>query len=108
MEEEYNSYLIPANAKRSTLILGWFTPMDLVIFGIGALFTLIMLVTIGTNDLDVMILIVLPALISTTLVLPVPHYHNVVQLLINIYNFFFERRNYKWKGWCILDYEDEK
>ena len=109
MEEEYESYLIPANAKRSTLILGWFNPMDLVIFGIGLMFTLIMLITIGgANDLDVMILIVLPALISTTLVLPIPHYHNVVQLLINIYNFFFERRNYRWKGWSILENEDEE
>ncbi len=108
MDEEYNSYLIPANAKRSTLILGWFTPMDLVIFGIGLTFTILMLLTIGTNDLDVMILIVLPALISTTLVLPIPHYHNVIQLLINIYKFFSERRNYRWKGWSIAEYEDEK
>ena len=106
--DEYDSYLIPANAKRSTLILGWFTPMDLVIFAIGLTFTIIMLITIGTNDLDVMILIVLPALISTTLVLPIPHYHNVVQLLINVYNFFTGRRNYRWKGWGILEYEDEK
>ena len=103
-----NDYLIPANAKRSTLILGWFTPMDLVIFGTGVLFTLIMLLTIGgTNDLDVMILIVLPALISTTLVLPIPYYHNVIQLIINIFSFFLNQRNYKWKGWSILEDGEE-
>ena len=105
--EEYNSYLIPANAKRSTLILGWFNPWDLVIFGTGILFTLIMLFTIGTNDLDVMILIVLPALISTTLILPVPYYHNVIQLIINIFSFFLNQRDFKWKGWCILDDGEE-
>lgn len=105
--DDNSAYLIPANAKRSTLILGWFNPVDLVIFGIGILFTLIMLLTIGNNDLDVMILVVLPALVSTTLVLPVPYYHNVLQLLINIRNFFFERRNYRWKGWSVLEDESE-
>ena len=101
---ENDSYLIPSNAKRSTLILGWFTPLDLIIFSIGASFTLIMLLIIGSStDFLVMILIILPALTATTLVLPVPYYHNVMQLLINIYNFYFSKRNYKWKGWCILD-----
>ena len=105
--DEYNSYLIPANAKRSTLILGWFNPMDLAIFGIGVLFTLIMLITVKNNDIDIMIMILLPALTSTTLVLPVPHYHNVIQLLINIFKFFSERRNYRWKGWSILEDESK-
>ncbi len=103
-----DEYLIPANAKRSTLILGWFNLPDLFIFGIGILFTLIMLFTIKSNQFDVMILILLPALISTTLILPVPYYHNVVQLLINIFNFLFQRRNYRWKGWCILEDESTK
>ena len=106
--DELDTYLIPANAKRSTLILGWFNPMDLIIFSIGVLFTLVMLLTIKSTEIDVMILILLPALTSATLVLPVPHYHNVIQLLINIINFFSERRNYRWKGWSILEDESEK
>ena len=66
-----------------------------------------LLVIGGSTDFLVMLLIILPALTSTTLVLPVPHYHNVMQLLINIYNFLFKKRNYKWKGWCILENERE-
>ena len=100
-----NSYLIPANAKKSTLILGFFTPLDLIIFGIGVGFSVIMLLTIATSDFVTMLLIVLPALTSGLLVMPVPHYHNVLQLLINIFSFLFNQRCYKWKGWCINDEE---
>ena len=100
-----NSYLIPANTKKSQLILGFFTPLDLIIFGIGVGFSVIMLLTITTSDFVTMLLIVLPALTSGLLVMPVPHYHNVLQLLINIFSFFFSQRCYKWKGWCINDEE---
>lgn len=100
-----NTYLIPANAKKSTLILGFFTPLDLIIFGIGAAFTIIMLLTIQTSDITTMLLIILPILTATTLILPVPHYHNVMQLLINIFTYFSNQHSYKWKGWCIHDEE---
>ena len=100
-----NDYLIPANAKKSTLILGFFTTLDLIIFGIGVSFTIMMLLIFHNNDFKVMILILLPALVSTTLVLPVPHYHNVLQLLINIFNYLFTQRRYRWRGWCINDEE---
>ncbi|MBO5095455.1 MAG: hypothetical protein J6B98_01080 [Bacilli bacterium] len=102
---EDNSYLIPANAKKSTLILGFFTPLDLIVFCIGVGFSIIMLLTISTSDFVTMILIIIPALTSATLVMPVPHYHNVMQLLINIFSFLFSQRCYKWKGWCINDEE---
>ena len=38
-----NQYLIPANSKRSMLILGLFEVIDLWIFGIGALITFILI-----------------------------------------------------------------
>lgn len=98
-----DTYLIPSNAKKSTLILGFFTPLDLIVFGIGVTFTLMMLLVFNSMDTKTMIMILIPALISTTLVLPVPHYHNVLQLLINIFNFFTKQRQYKWKGWCFYD-----
>lgn len=104
---EGNTYLVPANAKKSTLILGFFTPLDLIIFGIGVAFTLVMLLVIQSTSFKTLVLIVLPALASATLVLPVPYYHNVLQLLINIFNFFFSQRKYRWKGWCILDDEQK-
>jgi len=59
------TYLIPANSKKSQLILGFFTPFDLLIFGIGLTITLVMLLIIQSSDFTTMILILLPLLIST-------------------------------------------
>lgn len=98
-----NGYLIPANTKKSQLILGFFTPIDLVIFIVGCVWTLIMLLLIKDTNLTILILLMLPALIGTFLVMPVPHYHNVLQLLTNIVNFYTNRRRYYWKGWCIYE-----
>lgn len=102
-----NNYLIPANAKKSLLILGFFTPLDLIVFGIGATFTVIMLMVIQSSSLTMMIFIVLPLLISSLLVMPVPYYHNVMQLIINIFTFFSSKRKYKWKGWCTSYYDEQ-
>lgn len=105
MEDEIDvqTYLIPANAKKSTLILGLFNPLDLIVFSIGAVFSVLMLLVIQTSDWVTMILIILPALTSALMVMPVPHYHNIMQLLVNIFNYFFGQKKYKWKGWCVLD-----
>ncbi len=103
-ERSQNSYLIPANTKKSQLILGFFTPTDLVIFVVGCAVSLILLLLLnGTNNLGLLVLLMMPALISTFLVMPVPHYHNVLQLLTNIFNFYTNRRIYYWKGWCIYE-----
>ena len=95
-----NNYLIPANSKKSQLILSFFRPMDLVLFGSGVLLTVILLMVIEEISLSLMVLILLPTLITGLLVMPVPNYHNVLQFIINIYAFFSERRRYYWKGWC--------
>ena len=81
-----NNYLIPANSKKSQLILGFFTPLDLTLFGTGVGITLILLLVIQSAKIGVMLLILAPALITGFLVLPVPHYHNVLQYIINIYS----------------------
>lgn len=94
-------YLIPANSKKSKLILGFFTPVDLVVFGMGIVFSIFLLMFVQTNNIKIMLLILLPALISTFLILPVPYYHNIHQLLTNIYNYYTKSRRYYWKGWCI-------
>lgn len=99
-----NNFLIPANSKKSMLILGWFTPIDLIIFAIGCTFTLIMLFIFNSKmDLGTMILVLAPALIATFLVMPVPHYHNVLQLITNIITFILGRKRFYWKGWCVTD-----
>lgn len=101
-----NEYLIPANSKKSMLILGFFTPVDLIIFILGIVFSITMLVVIQSSTLLIMLLIMLPALISTFLILPVPYYHNILQLITNVYEFLFKTRRYYWKGWCVTS-DDE-
>ena len=96
-----NNYLIPANTKKSKLILGFFTPIDLVVFGIGCTITLIMLFLFQSMSFQMAIIVLLPAIIAAFLVVPVPHYHNVMQLLTNIIMFILNRKRYYWKGWCI-------
>lgn len=95
-----NNYLIPANSKKSKLIFGFFTPVDLALFGTGVGLTLILLLVIQSANLSIMFMILSPALITGFLVLPVPNYHNVLQFIINIYTFYSEKRKYIWKGWC--------
>ncbi len=104
-----NSYLIPANSKKSMLIFGFFTKVDLIIAGTGILFTLLMMMLVTGPNFIQMILIVLPLLISSFLVMPVPHYHNVLQLILNIYNYVFvNQKSYRWKGWSTSEIEENK
>lgn len=98
-----NDYLIPANTKKSKLILGFFTPIDLAIFGVGCIITITMLFLFQGMSLSMAILILMPAMISGFLVIPVPNYHNVLQLITNIVSYALNRKRYYWKGWCIRD-----
>ena len=102
-----NNYLIPANSKKSQLILGFFRGIDLILFGSGVGITLILLLTIQSANMGVMMLILAPALITGFLVMPVPNYHNVLQFIVNLYTYFSEKRRYYWKGWCYQDGEDK-
>ena len=97
------NYLIPANSKKSMLILGFFNMIDLIVFGVGVFATLMMLLIIKSNEILVMALVLSPALISAFLVMPVPHYHNILTLLNNIFTYFSKPRKYYWKGWCYQD-----
>lgn len=94
-----NEYLIPANSKKSKLIFGFFTPIDLALFGSGVGITLILLLVIQSANIGIMFMILAPALITGFLVLPIPNYHNVLQFIINVYTFFSEKRKYLWRGW---------
>jgi hypothetical protein len=102
---EENQYLIPANSKKSMLILGYFTPVDLFIFVMGIVFTVILLFMIKTSTFLLLLLVISPALISAFLILPVPYYHNMLQLLTNFYDFITKNRRYYWKGWCATSEE---
>jgi hypothetical protein len=102
-----NQYLVPANSKKSKLIFGFFTPRDLIVCAVGSTLTLIMLVIIKDPPTWLLLLSVLPLATAALLVFPVANYHNVMQLLINIFDFAVGRKKYYWKGWCVKDGTDE-
>ena len=96
-----NNYIIPANSKKSQLILGFFTPVDLILFGSGCGITLLLLILVNQATAVEMVLILLPALITGFLVTPVMYYHNVLQFIINVITFILNARRYYWRGWCV-------
>ena len=97
-----NSFLVPANSKKGTLIFNLFLPADLIIFGTGLLISLILLaVSETTTDTGTVLLISLPGIITGILVVPIPNYHNVLCAIQSILRFYNERRNYIWRGWCF-------
>ena len=103
-----NGFLIPANAKKGTLIFNIFRPIDLLIFGIGIAFSMVLLLIVDTNNIFMAILAILPVCIAGLLVFPIPNYQNVMCVLINMYNFYTLRRRYEWKGWCFYEqFRDE-
>ena len=104
-----NNYLIPANSKKSQLILGFFTPVDLILFGSGCGLTLLLLMLVRNASAVQMIIILLPALVTGFLVTPVLYYHNVLQFIIIVVSFIFNTRRYYWRGWCVkYDSEDKQ
>lgn len=100
-----NQYIIPANTKKSQLILGFFTPIDLALFGSGCSITILMLIIFQNASMGELIIILLPALITGFLVTPVLYYHNILQLITNIVTYILNPKRYRWRGWCI--YNDE-
>lgn len=103
-----NSYLIPANSKKSMLMFGVFNTVDLIIFGVGIGVTLLLMLLLPVDNFAIAILAISPALICAFLVLPVPNYHNVRTVLINAWNFYTTRQKYIWRGWCFKDGEGSK
>ena len=67
-----NKYIIPANAKKSRLILGLFTGVDLTIFVTGVAIAGLLLLLFKTNDIATLLLLASPALIAALLVAPLP------------------------------------
>ena len=96
-----NGYLIPANAKKGTLIFNMFRPFDLGLLSCGIVVTLLMLAIFPSTNMVLVLIALLPGCTCGLLVFPIPNYHNVLCALISIYKFYTERRNYVWKGWCF-------
>lgn len=95
------TFLVPANSKRSGLIFGFFKPLDLGIFIGGIAATLILLMIFPVDKLTNVILIITPISITGMLVFPLPNYHNVMTLIADVFSFYIlNRRKYIWRGWC--------
>ena len=97
------NYLIPANTKRGRLILGLFQPIDLIIVGIGVGMSLILLFVLPIDQVWFAVAAITPGLIGAFLVLPVAYYHNIRQLITEMFKYISSRKRYLWKGWCFLD-----
>lgn len=98
-----DTFLIPANAKTGKLIFGVFRRFDLILFVSGIIVSLLLLLIVGPNSIVSAIICLLPVGICSLLVVPVPNYHNILVVLTELILFYYERRNYKWEGWCYKD-----
>lgn len=96
-----NSYLIPANSKKSMLIFGVFNAIDLIIFGCGVGISLMLMMFFPVEKFAIAVLAISPGLITGLLVFPIPNYHNVRTVLRNAWIFYTTRQKYVWKGWCF-------
>lgn len=98
-----NTYLIPANSKKSALILGLFKPADLIILSIGVVISFILLLTLPIEQMVYTIIALLPGLICVFLVFPLAYYHNVRKFISIFITYLTSRQKYVWKGWCYKD-----
>ena len=102
------NYLIPANSKKSLLILGVFDLFDLILFVSGIGISLILLLLLNPSSLLWAFVDVAPALICGFLVMPIPNYRNTRILIREVYGFYTRREKFIWKGWCVKDEYGEK
>ncbi len=102
-----DTFLIPSNSKRSMLILGMFTKVDLAIFITGLIFTVLLIIINNPQDLVDVGIDVLPLLTTVIMVVPVPNQHNIWTFTANVYSYLTKPRNYRWRGWCIYESEDD-
>lgn len=103
-------FLIPANSKKSLLRFGLFNDLDLAIFIIGILVSLLLLVILPVDQLLYAIIAISPGCICGFLVLPIPNYHNVRTFIKIAFEFYTTRQHFVWRGWCFNSgkFDDEK
>ena len=105
-----NGSLVPANTKKSTLILGMFRLVpDVVIAASGTVVTILLLAILSNVGVTAMIISLIPMLVCVVLVLPIPQYHNTLCAIQSILGFYQGRRKYIWRGWCNrIEYEKKQ
>lgn len=101
-------YLIPANSKKSMLILGVFTQLDLGIFITGLIISLTLLMILPVDQLLYALIAIAPGSFCAFLVMPIPNYHNVRTFIRIAFEFYTTRQHFVWKGWCFGNGENSK
>lgn len=101
-----NMYLIPANSKKSMLLFGLFTKVDLALFLIGVGLSLLLLMILPIENLLMAIIALAPGLVCSFLVFPVPNYHNIRTIISLAWQFYTTRQKFIWRGWCFKDGEE--
>jgi hypothetical protein len=82
------------------LIFGMFRPVDLGIFITGGVLTFLLIFINNPQNLTDVLIDLLPLLITTTMVAPVPNQMNIWSFTVNVYSFLVHQRDYRWRGWC--------
>ena len=44
-----------------------------------------------------------PGVVCGFLVFPIPNYHNMMTIILEVYRFYTNRQRFVWKGWCFTD-----
>ena len=101
-----NMYLIPANSKKSMLLFGLFTKIDLALFLIGVGISLLLLMILPIENILIAVIALAPGLICSFLVFPVPNYHNIRMIIALAWSFYTTRQRFIWRGWCYNDGEE--
>ena len=101
-----NMYLIPANSKKSMLLFGLFTKVDLALFSIGVGTSLLLLMILPIESILMAVIALAPGLVCAFLVFPVPNYHNIRTVIQLAWQFYTTRQKYIWRGWCYKDGEE--
>jgi len=104
-------YLIPANTKRSALILGLFKPSDLWILAGGLIVSLFMFVLLKNDTVFAIAMKLAPIGLAVLLVMPVPHRHNVAKFIMILIEYYLidTQKEFKWRGWCARsEFSDKK
>lgn len=102
-----NMYLIPANSKKSMLLFGLFTKVDLALFLIGVGLSLLLLLILPIEGLLFALIALAPGVTCAFLVFPVPNYHNIRTIIKLGWDFYTTRQKYIWRGWCYKDGEED-
>ena len=104
------SYLVPANAKKAILKMGFLRNIDCLILGGGVAISIgLLLVFSNYNNNWLLLVACLPGAVAGALVVPIANYHNLLVAIQCILRFYRERRSYVWRGWCMYDeYKDDK